>query len=105
MANALPKSGFTPSLVLIGVPSQKALERVIQKLDSNSIEFSAFYEPDHALGLTAVATVPLTAEQRAVLSNYKVFSHTRSSVGRAPLQSDGGPRFESARVYQDAQVA
>ena len=78
-----------PHIVLIGVPNQKALERVIQKLQDNHIEFSSFVEPDNDLGLTAVATVPLTAEQREILANYKLwtedeFLFARSSTGRAP---------------------
>ena len=112
MAYTLPQSVelTTPSLVLIGVPDKKALKKVISKLRLNSIEFSAFDEPDDDLGLTAVATVPLTEEQRAILQQYKLWkeenvSYARSSVGRAPLQSDGGPRFESSRAYQDARVA
>lgn len=112
MAYTLPQSVdlSTPHIVLIGVPNKKALKKVISKLRLNSIEFSVFDEPDDDLGLTAVATVPLTEEQRAILQQYKLWkeenvSYARSSVGRAPLQSDGGPRFESSRAYQDARVA
>ena len=83
MAYTLPQSVdlTTPSLVLIGVPDKKALKKVISKLRLNSIEFSVFDEPDDDLGLTAVATVPLTEDQRVVLQNYKLFA--RSSVVRA----------------------
>ena len=61
MASALSRSidGDTPSIVLIGVPNKKALERVIDKLINNRIDFSDFHEPDYDLGLTAVATVPV----------------------------------------------
>jgi hypothetical protein len=110
MAYTLSQSveDLVPSIVLIGVSSQKALLRVIDKLNLHRIEFSAFNEPDGDLCLTAVATVPLTEEQRAPLRNYKVWkevSHPPSSVGRAPLQSDGGQRFEPSGGYQDARVA
>jgi hypothetical protein len=143
MAYTLPQSVdlTTPSLVLIGVPDKKALHRVMRKLRLHHIEFSAFYEPDNDLGLTAVATVPLDDEQRVVLQQYKLwtqeafvsgqsvsrgehdhssgcladaspdaalnqeFLHAPSSVVRAPLQFDGGPRFESLGAYQDARVA
>ena len=105
MAFTLPQSAdpVTPSIVLIGVPNQKSLLRVIEKLRLNQIEFSAFDEPDHDLGISSVATVPLDAEQRAILKNYKPwneedFLHARSSVGRAPSKSDGGPSFESGRA-------
>lgn len=94
---------ITPSIVLIGVPSKKALEKVIQKLKLNRIDASAFYESDDDMGLSAVATVPLNEEQREILQNYKLWNevlHAPSSVARAPLQSDGGPRFESLGAYQ-----
>lgn len=109
MAYTLSQSvdDLVPSLVLIGVPNKKALERVIAKLKLHHIDASAFYEPDNDLGLTAVVTVPLDEEQRAVLQNYKLWSeknvsYAPSSVVRAPLQSDGGPRFESLGAYQRA---
>lgn len=107
MASTLMQSvdHVTPSIVLVGTPNVKSLRRVIEKLTLNHIGFSAFEEPDNDLGLTAVATVPLNAEQRDVLKNYKLwnkndFSHARSSVVRAPLKSDGGPSFEPGRAYQ-----
>ncbi len=109
MAYTLTQSAdpSTPSIVLIGVPDKKALHKVIQKLKLNRIEFSEFHESDDDLGLTAVATIPLDEDQRAVLQNYKLWNENNltyapSSVVRAPLQSDGGPRFESLGAYQRA---
>ena len=107
MASTLMQSvdPVTPSLVLVGVPNTKALLKVIEKLKLNQIEFSVFDEPDDDLGLTAVATVPLNEEQRAILQKYKLwnendFLHAPSSVVRAPLKFDGGPGFESLGAYQ-----
>ena len=75
MAAQLPNGlQETPSIVLIGVPNKKALERVIKKLIDHSIDFSDFYESDHGVGLSAVATVPLTEEQREALRNYKLWN-------------------------------
>jgi hypothetical protein len=101
---------LTPSIVLVGVPSQKALQRVIDKLALNRIEFVVFNEPDNDLGLTAVATVPLNEEQRAALQNYKLWNEksllAHSSVVRASTsQEDEGRWFESGCANQDAQVA
>ena len=60
-----------PSIVMIGVPNSKALNRVITKLQLNNIEHATFFEPDFNMGLSAVATAPLyTNEERAVLKNY-----------------------------------
>lgn len=71
----------TPSIVLIGVPDKKALEKVIAKLKLHRIEFSAFEESDGDLGLTAVATVPLDEEQRVLLQNYKLWKEGVSYAG------------------------
>lgn len=63
-----------PSIVLIGVPNKKALERVIQKLRINNIEYTSFFEPDWEMGLSAVATSPnLSDEQRNALRNYSIW--------------------------------
>lgn len=112
MAYTLSQSvdNFTPSIVLIGVPDKKALEKVIRKLDLNRIDSSAFYETDNDMGLSAVATVPLTDEQRALLQDYKIWkedvSYPHSSVVRASAsQEDEGRLFESVCGCQDAQVA
>lgn len=112
MAYTLPQSAddpFVPSIVLVGVPNTKALERVIEKLTLHRIDFSAFNEPDDDLGLTAVATVPVTAEQRIVLKNYRLWNEANqvsfplSSEVRAPLSSqgaNGGRLFESVSGSQ-----
>jgi len=82
MAKRLPSDyDQIPFLVVIGVSDKPALFRVINKLNENSIEHSVFYEPDDNLGLTAVATNPLTQEQRRCLSNYRLW---RNDVAPAP---------------------
>ena len=94
---------ITPSIVLVGVPSQKALQRVIDKLKAHRIEFSVFDEPDNDLGLTAVATVPLDDDQKQVLQNYRLWNESNnvsplptSSVVRASSsQDEEGRWFES----------
>ena len=104
---------ITPSIVLIGVPSRKSLQKVIDKLKLHHIEFSAFYETNNDMGLTAVATIPLSEEQRSVLQNYKLwidanntFTHPPSSVVRAlSSQEERGRLFESGGGCQDARVA
>jgi hypothetical protein len=93
MAYTLPQSvdDVTPSIVLVGVPSKKSLEKVIRKLKDYSIGHSAFYESDGDVGLTAVATMPLAQEQRAVLQNYKLWKEetslpSSSTVERQPRE-------------------
>ena len=72
---------ITPNIVLIGVPNQQALERVIQKLNSNSITHTPFFEPDRDMGLSAVATTPnLTVEQRRALRNYVIWHEPKETM-------------------------
>lgn len=107
MACSLPQSveAFSPSIVLVGVPDQKSLKKVLSKLKMNRIDVSAFYESDNDMGLSAVSTVPVNKEQRAILQNYKLwnetnFSHASSSVVRAPSSQEGGGHlFESGLAY------
>lgn len=100
MASALPQSidGATPSIVLIGVPNKPALERVINKLIDNQIDFSDFHEPDYDLGLTAVATVPVTEEQRAILQNYKLWNESTFNNTSVAQRSE---RRDSRKAYSE----
>jgi hypothetical protein len=67
-----------PSIVVIGVPNLRGLERVIKKLHDNGIEHAQFVEPDFDMGLSAVATAPLWfQEQRDVLKNYCTWKDPR----------------------------
>lgn len=69
-----PDKSAIPSIVLIGVPNKKALERVIQKLKKFDIAHTPFFEPDWDMGLSAIATTPnLSDEQRAALRNYSIW--------------------------------
>lgn len=63
-----------PNVVYIGVPDKRALEKVMRKLRDNQIPHVRFDEPDFDYGLTAVATIPISGEQREVLSNYRLWS-------------------------------
>lgn len=63
-----------PNIIVIGVPDKNALERVIDKLDSlEGVGFYGWYEPDMDLGFTAIATSPLTMEEKARLSQYRLW--------------------------------
>lgn len=99
MASALPQStdDVPPSIVLIGVPDKDALDRVIQKLKNNRIDFSAFHEPDYDLGLTAVATVPVTEEQRAILHNYRLWDESTFNTSVAQRSE----RRDNRKVYSE----
>jgi hypothetical protein len=112
MAYALPQGveEVNPSLVLVGVPNKKSLERVLRKLKMNRIDASAFFESDEDMGLSAIATVPLNEEQRALLQDYSLWryndvSRACSSVVRASTsQEDEGRMFDPFHAPQ-GQVA
>ena len=46
------------------------------KLATHQIPHYAWHEPDGDLGLTAIATIPLYGEQRALMRNYRVYPRT-----------------------------
>lgn len=97
MAKRLPSDyPHIPYLVLIGVPDKTALFRVINKLNDSAIGHEVFYEPDDNLGLTAIATVPLTQEQRRCLSNYRLWN---SDVAPAPIPMVV-PKFKEATACE-----
>lgn len=80
MASRLPASQeTTPSVVVIGVPDQPALLRVIAKLEANGIAHQAFHEPDFGMGLSAVATVPL-GQERQILGNYRIWKESNNTA-------------------------
>lgn len=100
MVSALPQSldNETPSIVLIGVPDKKALERVINKLIDNNIHFSDFYEPDNDMGLSAVATVPVNAEQREILRGYRLWNESTFNNTSVAQRSE---RRDSRKAYSE----
>jgi len=74
-----------PNIIVIGVPDVKALERVQLKLKSNSIKHYAWTEPDFDFGFTSIATVPLSVEEKSVLSGYRLLKFADTQDERAPL--------------------
>lgn len=75
MAKKLEGYSGTPSLVLVGVPDKDALEAVIARLQRYGIASEAFYEPDFDLGLTAVATHPITNKKlRSAMGIYRLWT-------------------------------
>ncbi len=75
MAQKLGGYTDTPFVVVVGVPDKAALEATIQRLNRYGIDHAAFYEPDHDMGLSAVATIPLTSKKhRKALLHYKLWT-------------------------------
>lgn len=80
----------TPNLVLIGVPNRAALERVQAKLHDAEVGYYCWHEPDMDLGFTAIATQPLTGEEKQFLANYRLWrpSFPGSSGAERPVLRD-----------------
>jgi len=75
MAQRLGGWPEVPFLIVIGVPDKPALEAVIERLQRYGIDHEAYSEPDNDMGLTAVATVPITRRKhRKALLIYKLWT-------------------------------
>lgn len=98
-----------PNIVLIGVPDQSALTRVIRKLESHSIRHCVWKEPDFDLGLTAVATVPLDRVEKEALRNYRLWSplYGCSSEKEQPIlnREVGGSSPSSRAMFAGSSAA
>ena len=74
--------GYTeiPFLVVVGVPDKSALEDTIERLQRYGIDHQAFYEPDNDMGLSAIATVPITnKKQRRAMLTYKLWTPNKEN--------------------------
>ena len=65
-----------PNIVLIGVPNERSLSRVKEKLASSNVGYFCWTEPDYDLGFTAIATTPLAKDEKQFLSHYRLWNHT-----------------------------
>lgn len=74
------------------MPNTAALLCVKSKLEANRVPHFCWIEPDYDFGFTAIATAPLSAEQKAVLANYRLLSHHSSGTAKAAcgVTADGG---------------
>lgn len=90
----------TPNLIVIGVPDIKALERVMGKLARNCIKHMMWVEPDGDLGFTALATAPLTKEERLPLANYRLWRYSPGASAQAEACRVTPDRGANADVAQ-----
>lgn len=56
------------------MPSLKALNRVLRKLESHNIPHFAWTDPDLPYGLTSIVTIPLKGDERVPFTNYRVYA-------------------------------
>jgi hypothetical protein len=94
-----------PSIVLIGVPNKKALERVITKLKTFDIPHTPFYEPDWEMGLSAVATSPNISDyQRSQLLNYSIWREPNSQKSSTVRPKHNGGTNEDNRASRERML-
>lgn len=62
-----------PNIVLIGVPDKSALELVCERLTANQIPHWSWEEPDFDFGFTAIATAPISGQQRECLRSFRLW--------------------------------
>lgn len=84
-----------PNIILIGVPSVHHLYSVMDKLEANRLQYVTWNEPDYDMGFTAIATVPLDVEQKAVLANYRLWKSV--CVGSLEKEQPAPPNREAGR--------
>lgn len=78
----------TASLVVLAVPDGAALHRAHERLLAHGIEHEMFFEPDDAMGHSAIGTEPLCARRRRALRRYPLWGGagraTREALPGAP---------------------
>lgn len=62
-----------PNIVAIGVPDQAGLEEACAILSANQIPHWRWEEPDFDYGFTAIATAPISGDQRLCLAHYSLW--------------------------------
>ncbi len=76
-----------PHVVLCTVPSEQALMRAMHRLSARDIQFKHFIEPDIGNEITALATAPLSGQDRKAFSNYPLLKQGGESNGNEYVHS------------------
>jgi hypothetical protein len=70
----LPPGSDHPHLVLCGVASEQRLLAAADFLFRRNIRFHLFHEPDRANEATALATEPLSGDERRLMERFRCLS-------------------------------
>jgi hypothetical protein len=100
MASQMPRGSGIPNVIVIGVPHIAALKRVLHKLEAAAIPAEQFEDPDLPIGITAVCTYPLTAEDKKPLANYRLWQHSPAGVKASHFNVDGGANADVAQLRE-----
>lgn len=102
MANLMSPGYGKPSLVVIGVPHEASMRKVIAKLKEFQLSHYEWIDPDFDKGVTAIATIPLSVTQKESLRNYRLWNYSPGAATAACLLArDGGTisRRSSAKEH------
>lgn len=87
-----------PNLVYIGLPNKKSLLRTIRKIKAHAVPHSIWEEPDWNMGLSAVATAPISGSIRDIFYEYNTL---RFKFGRGPAKAACEGNLDSATTQPD----
>lgn len=73
-ARMAPEGEPTPHICLFEVANERELISVTNELEKLFVTYSVFYEHDHDMGFSALATAPIRGEARQAFANYTKYS-------------------------------
>lgn len=89
-----------PFLTTVGMPDAKSMDRVIAKLQANSVDYTAFLDTDYEFGVIGVVTEPLPLRVRekpdGVMCNYRLWNPINNTLGEKPALEERMVGFCSA---------
>lgn len=91
IASGQPKLQGMPSLVVIGVPHPRSLGKVVRKMAEHQIWHYLWTDPDTDYGPTALATYPLTVEQKTAMVDYRLWKYTPAGPGKPACGTNADP--------------
>jgi len=69
--------GSTASLILLHAKDEDDLLSIARKLDEKGIDYHMFFEPDNAMGYSAICTRPVVSnKERVTFSKWNLYKHT-----------------------------
>lgn len=96
-----------PRMITKEALSRKAFDRLLAKLLTSPVRFSAYSDPDHLdWGVTSVVTPPLTETESLPLANYRLRKYSAvaqdqstSALPTQAAQEDGGSSPSSGASF------
>lgn len=77
LGNKLKRDVNELYFTVIGIPQLIDFRKVMNDLNTHGTQYETFYEPDQGNTLTAIATHPISKDQRGILKDYKLLKFNR----------------------------